>query len=143
MVNYTGMYTKNQKGTKMRMETIIGLCGKRNEIISWCSFYVRSCLVLSGNYYCMHCHRQSMLHQICINQINNDNVHQGLKSIQNDDNFHSFPFMAGKKVGNLFCMWVPFSNTIIAMVFRSVSWAAMCSFSHGQCNKWMPKSLMI
>jgi hypothetical protein len=43
-----------------------------------------------------------MLHQIYINSINNDNVHQGLKSIYSDDNFHSFPFMARKKVGNLF-----------------------------------------
>jgi len=33
MVNYIGMYTKSQKKNKMRIETIIGLCGKGNEII--------------------------------------------------------------------------------------------------------------
>jgi hypothetical protein len=34
MVNYTCMYTRNQKRIKMKMETTIGLYGKGNEIIS-------------------------------------------------------------------------------------------------------------
>ncbi len=33
-VSYLGMYTRSQKGIKMRMETIVGLYGKGNEIIS-------------------------------------------------------------------------------------------------------------
>jgi hypothetical protein len=34
MASYIGMYTRKQKGIKMRMETIVGLYGKGNEIIS-------------------------------------------------------------------------------------------------------------
>jgi hypothetical protein len=32
------------------METIVGLYGKGNEIISWCLLYVGLCLVLSSNF---------------------------------------------------------------------------------------------
>jgi hypothetical protein len=52
MANYTSMYIKSQKGTKMKMKTIVGLYGKENEVISRC-FYVGLCLVLSGNCCCM------------------------------------------------------------------------------------------
>jgi hypothetical protein len=41
----------------MKMETIVGLYGKGNEIISWRLLYVGLCLVLSDNYCCMHCCR--------------------------------------------------------------------------------------
>ncbi len=34
MVNYISIYTKSQKGIKMKMETTVGLYGKGNEIIS-------------------------------------------------------------------------------------------------------------
>jgi len=34
MVNYIDMYTKSHKGIKTKMETIVGLYGKGNEIIS-------------------------------------------------------------------------------------------------------------
>jgi hypothetical protein len=34
MASYIGMYTRNKKGIKTRMETIVGLYGKGNEIIS-------------------------------------------------------------------------------------------------------------
>jgi hypothetical protein len=36
-----------------------------------------------------------------LHHINNDNVHQGSKIVFGDDNIHSFPCMAGEKVGNL------------------------------------------
>jgi hypothetical protein len=53
MVNYINMYTRSKKRIKTRMETIVGLYGKGNEIISWHLFCLRSCLVLSDNYCCM------------------------------------------------------------------------------------------
>jgi len=34
MASYIGMHTKNKKGIKMKMDTIIGFYGKGNEIIS-------------------------------------------------------------------------------------------------------------
>jgi hypothetical protein len=55
MASYVGMYTKIQKGIKTKMEIIVGLYGKGNEIISWHSLYVGLCLVLNNNYRCMHC----------------------------------------------------------------------------------------
>jgi hypothetical protein len=73
MANYIGMYTRSHKGIKMKMETIIGLYGKGNEIISLCLLCVGSCL-MSGNCHYMHCRRQSTLHQIYMSRIDNDNV---------------------------------------------------------------------
>jgi hypothetical protein len=46
MANYIDMYTRSQKGIKMRMETIIGLYGKGNEIISWHLLCTGSCFAL-------------------------------------------------------------------------------------------------
>jgi hypothetical protein len=74
MVNYIGVYTRSKKGIKMKMETIVGFYGKGNEIISWRSLCIRSCLILNNNCYCMHCRRQSMLHQIYMCRINNHNI---------------------------------------------------------------------
>jgi hypothetical protein len=74
MVSYVGMYTRSQKGIKTRMETIVGLYGKGNEIISSQLFYVESCFVLSDNCCCMHYCHQKMLHQIYMSRIDNDNV---------------------------------------------------------------------
>jgi hypothetical protein len=84
------------------MERIIDLYRKGNAIISWRSFYVGSCFVLSDNYYYMCCRHQNTMHQICMSWIHNDHVHQGSKTISGDDNIHSFLCMAGEKVGNLF-----------------------------------------
>jgi hypothetical protein len=67
MVSYISMYTKSQKGIQTRMETTVGFYGKGNEIISWCSLYVGSCLILSGNCCYMCCRHQNMLHQIYMN----------------------------------------------------------------------------
>ncbi len=101
MVNYTCMYTRSQKGIKMRMETTVGLYGKGNEIISWCSLCVGLCLVLNGNCCYMCCHHQSMLHQIYMSQISNDNICQGTKIVSSDDNIHLFSCVGGEKVRNL------------------------------------------
>jgi hypothetical protein len=97
MVNYISMYTKSQKGIQT-----IGLYGKGNEIISCCSLYIGSCPILSGNCCYMCCHHQSMLHQIYTNWISNDNVCEGLKTIFNNDNIHSFSCVAREKVRNFF-----------------------------------------
>jgi hypothetical protein len=72
-----------------------------NEIISRHSLCLGSCLVLSGNYCCMHSCRQNMLHQIWTSLINNDNVRQGSKIIYDDDNIHLSSCVAREKVRNL------------------------------------------
>ncbi len=48
MASYIGMYTRSQKGIKMRMETTISLYGNGNEITSWCLLCVGLCVVLSS-----------------------------------------------------------------------------------------------
>jgi hypothetical protein len=40
-------------------------------------------------------------------------------------------------------MWVSFFNAIDAMKSRSISWVVVHSLLHGQCSKWIPKSLMV
>jgi hypothetical protein len=123
----------------MRMETIIGLYGKGNEIISWRSFCVGSCFVLSDNYHYMCYRHWSMLHQIYTSRIDNDNIHQGTKIVSSDDNIHSSLCVTGKRWKTSLYTF----DAIIAMVFWSISWAIVCSLPHRQCSKWIPKSLMV
>jgi len=127
----------------MRMVTIVGLYGKGNEIISWRLLWVGSCLVLNNNYHCMCCHHWNTLHQIYTSRIRNENIRQDTKIFFGDDNIHSFSCVVGKRWKTFFYMWVPLSNVIVTTIFWSVSWAAVCSFPHRQCNKWIPKSLMV
>ncbi len=101
MASYTCMYTRSQKGIKTRMETIIGLYGKGNEIISQHSLCVGLCLVLSGNYRCMCYCSQSMLHQIWTNWIGYDNGCRDSKTIFGDDNVHLSSCVAREKMRNL------------------------------------------
>jgi hypothetical protein len=75
------------------MNTIVGLYGKENEIISWHLFCIGSCFVLSDNYYNMCCNHSSSLHQIYTSQIDNDNICKSLKLLFNDDNIHLSLYM--------------------------------------------------
>jgi len=119
MANYTDMYTRSKKGIKVRMETTMGLYGKGYEIISWHSFYVGSCFVLSNNSWCMRC-RHNMLHQICMSQISNDNIRQCSKTVFSDDNIRSSPCMVGEKVGNL-SLYSSFTfNVMIATISQHI-----------------------
>jgi hypothetical protein len=49
----------------------------------------------------------------------------------------------GKKWKTSLYMWAPLFDAIVAMVFWSVSWVVVQSFSHEQHSKWIPKSLMV
>jgi hypothetical protein len=48
---------------------------------------------------CYHC--ECLLHHICANHVNNNNVHQGLEVISNDKDIHSSLGVAREKVGDL------------------------------------------
>jgi hypothetical protein len=126
MASYIGMYTRNKKGIKIRIKTIIGLYGKGNEIISWCLLCVGSCLV-SSNYQCMHCHLWNMLHQIYTSRIGNDNVCQGSKIVSSDDNIHSSSCVAGEKVKNLslYMSFILQCNSCIGISKRIMGWSAL------------------
>jgi len=72
--------------------------------------------------------------------VDNNNVHQ---IVFGDNNINSFLCIMGEKVGNLFLYVNSTFNTIATTISQSISWATMCSLLHGQCNKWIPKSLMV
>jgi hypothetical protein len=135
--------TQKIKKIKIKDGDNINLYDKRNEIISWCSFYVGSCVVFNNNCCCMWCRRRNILHQICMSRIGNDNVRQGIKIIFDDDNVHLSSCMLRKMWEFFFYMWAPFSNAIVITIFWSVSWVVMHSLSHIQHNKWIPKLLMV
>jgi hypothetical protein len=127
----------------MRMDTIIGLYGKGNEIIFWHSLCVGSCLILSGNCRCMcryHWRWSTKFGQV-------GSVMTMFAKVQKFSlvmtiSIHICVWL-GKRWKTSFYTWVPFSDVIVALVFRSISWVAMCSLLHGQCSKWIPKSLMV
>jgi hypothetical protein len=143
MANYIGIYTRSQKRIKMTMETTICLYNKGNESSLDACFCVGLCVLLNDNYCYMHCHRQSTLYQICMSWIDNDNIHQGLKtSLVMIISIRLYVWQ-GKRWGTSFCTWAPLSDTTNTITSQNVSWATMHSLSHMQCNKWIPKSLMI
>jgi hypothetical protein len=49
----------------------------------------------------------------------------------------------GKRWETSFCTWALLSNAIATKIFQSISWVIVCSFSHMQHNKWIPKLLMV
>ncbi len=142
MASYTTMYTRNHKGIKTRMETIIGFYGKGNEIISWCLLCVGSCLV-NGNCHYMCCHHWNTLHQINTNRIGmTTSIKVQKLSLVMTTSIHLHVWQ-GKRWKTFIFTWASFSNAMAAMVSRNVSWAAMHSFLHEQRNKWICKSSMV
>jgi hypothetical protein len=49
----------------------------------------------------MCCHRQCSLHYICVNHVNNDDIHQGLEINHGDKDIHLLSNVAREKVGDL------------------------------------------
>jgi len=80
----------------------------------------------------------------CMNQIDNDNIHQGPKTIFW---WWEYPFISmhgkGKGGETFFCTWGPLYNAIATTVSQSVSWATMHSLPHKWGVKWIVKSSMI
>jgi hypothetical protein len=97
----SGMYKNSKNWIKMKMKTPIHLNNKGNEVIAWCLLNVWSCLLLSNHCHCTcHCH-QCLLHHICVNQVNNDDIHQSPKVISGDKNIHLLSGVAREKVGDI------------------------------------------
>ncbi len=92
---------------------------------------------------CMCCCHQCSLHHLCANWVNNDNIHQSSKIISSVKDIHSLLGVAREKVGDLHLTCASFSKTIVTIIFQSVSWATVCSFSQGHRSKWVPKLLMV
>jgi hypothetical protein len=97
----SGLCTNGKKWIKTRMKTPICFNSKGNEVITWCLLNIWSCFLLSSHHCYMCCHYQCLLHHIYANQINNDDICQGLKTISNDKDIHLLLGVVRKKVGDL------------------------------------------
>lgn len=96
-----GLHINGKKWIKMKMKTSICFNNKGNEVIIWCSFSVWLCLFLGSHNHYMCCHCWCSLHHICASQVNNENVHQGLKIIFNDKYIQLSLSVVKEKVGDL------------------------------------------
>ncbi len=126
----------------MRMKTPIRFNNKGNEIITWCLFDVRSCILL-----CNHCHYTCccwcLLHHIYASRVNDDNVHQSMEIVFNNKNIHLLLGVVKEKVGNLplnMCFAFQNNNTKIS---RNVLWVIVCSFPQGHWSKLILKLSMV
>jgi len=119
----SGLYTSDKKWIKMKMKTFVHLNSKGNEVVAWCSFSVGSCLFLSSHHHYMCCCCWCVLHHICVNQINNENVHQNAKASFGNKNIHLSSGVVREKVGNLFLN--------MCSTFQSNSYNGISKMCHG------------
>jgi hypothetical protein len=94
------LYTKGKKWITTKMITSIHLNSNGNEIIACCSLDIWSNLFLSNHHRCMYCH-QCSLNRFYVSQVSNDNFHQNLKTVFDNNNMHSSLNMTREKVGDL------------------------------------------
>jgi len=102
MTHDSGLCTMIKKWIKIRMKTLIHLNCKGNEVSALCLFNVWLCLLLSIHHHCMCCHRQCLLHHICVSQVNNDDIRQRSEVVYDTKNIHSSLGVVREKVGDLF-----------------------------------------
>ncbi len=121
---------------KMRMKTLTCFNKKGNEVITWCLFGIRSCFLLSNHCRCTCYHCWCLLHSIYANQINNDNVHKIQKLSLEIKIFICHQVWRGKRWEISLQTCAPFSKTIVAIIFRNVSWVVICSFPQRHWSKW-------
>jgi len=98
--NY-GMCTSDQEWIKLRIKTPICLNSKGNEIITWCSFCIGSCLFFNIHHCCMCYCCQCSLNHIYVSWVNNDNAHQSRKVVSSNKNIHLSLDVLKEEVGNL------------------------------------------
>ncbi len=137
----SGMCKNSKNWIKIKIKTPIHLNSKGNEVIAWCLFNVWSCLLLSWHYHCMCYYHQCLLHHICVNQVNNDDIHQGMEAIFGDKNIHSSSSMVREMVGNILLnmssiLQINSYDNILKCI---VGW---CTFTHAprHQSEWKPKS---
>ncbi len=124
-------------------ENTIRLNSKGNEVIIRCSFSIWLCLLLSNHHHCICYHCQYLLHHIYVSWVSNDDVHQGLKVICNDNDIHSLSSVEKEKVENL-----PLNiyNTFQNNSYDNISKCIMncCTFTLARAPKqWVLKLLMV
>ncbi len=69
--------------------------------------------------------------------------HQSSKIVSSDKDIHLLLGAAREKVGDLPLNMCSIFKAIAVTIFRSVSWAIICSLPQGHQNKWVPRLLMV
>jgi hypothetical protein len=82
------------------MITSIHLNSNGNEIIACCSLDIWLNLFLNNHHRCMYYH-QCSLNRVYVSQVSNDNFHQNLKTVFDNNNMHLSLNMTREKVGDL------------------------------------------
>jgi hypothetical protein len=108
-----------------------------------CTLNICLCFFLSNHHCCTCCRRQCSLYHIYRNQVNNDDIHQGLESISDDKDIHLSLGVAKERWETSFWTCVPLSKRINLIVSQSVLWVIICSFLQGHQNKWLFRSSMV
>jgi hypothetical protein len=101
MMHDNGLCTSNKKWIKTKMKTLIHFNSKGNEVITWRSFNVWSCLFFNNHWSCMCCCHQCSLHHIYANWINTNNIHQSLEVVFGEKDIHLSLGVAREKVKDL------------------------------------------
>ncbi len=135
MVSYIGMYTRNQKIIKRRMETTIGLYGEGNWIIYWHSFCVGSCfswtiIVVA----CIVIIEAHCTKSIWVKSVMTTSARVQKKSLMMTISIR-LSVWRRKKWETFFCTWGSLSNVITTMVSWSISWVVVRSLPHKQRSK--------
>jgi len=125
------------------MKTPIHLNSKGNEVITWCSLSIWSCLFLN-KHHCYMCYRRPCsLHHICMSWVSNDDVHQSLNVVFDDKNIQLLSCVVREKVGNL--------PTNMCSILQNNSYDNISKCIMGCCTltpvghwiKWVPRLSMV
>jgi len=102
-----------------------------------------SCLFLSSHHHYMCCCRWCSLHHICVNWVNNDDVHQALEVVYGDKDIHSSLGVAKENVRNpLLNMCSTFQSNNYDNILKCI--VGCCMFIPGRYwNKWVLTSSMV
>jgi hypothetical protein len=143
MLCNSGMCTNGTKWIKTRMKTPICVNSKGNEIITWCLISIWSCFLLNNYHHYMCYYHRCLLHHICVNWVNNDNVHQVLEVVYGDKDIHSSSGVAKEKVKNPFLnMCCTFQNNNYDNILKCVVGCYTFIFAR-HWNKWVLMSSMV
>jgi len=141
MMCNSDMCTNGKKWIKTRMKTPISVNSKRNEIIAY--VWLAYDHVFFWAVVVMCCCRWCSLHHICVNYVNNDNVHQALEVVYGDKDIHSSLGVAKEKVGNpLLNMCSTFQSNNYDNILKCIVGCCMFILAR-HSNKWVLTSPMV
>jgi hypothetical protein len=142
MTHDSSLCTSSQKWIKTRMKTLKHLNNNGNEVIICCYFEGWSCFHEQSS--SLHVLSSLMLVALYLcKRVNNDNVHQNLRTVFNDKDIHSSLGVVREKVGYLPLNMCSILQSNSCDNILKCTWAIIHSFPHGHWSKWVPRSSMV